>query len=86
MGRKRMVRTPDGRQVQAEELTFRSPGENWTEYLIEDGTLIKIKPVATEVLRVEGEFDPSGNPVYIMNAQQIVVVSAPEELKRQEGE
>ena len=84
MGRKRSMRMPDGRDAMAEEMTFRSPGENWSEYLTDDGSVIRIKPVVMEIFKIEGEYDQQGNPVYFINAQQVMVVSAPDELRKSE--
>jgi len=57
---------PDGKQYNAVELSFQNVREHWNEYLLDDGTILKLKPVATEVLRVEDAYDDNGNPVYIL--------------------
>lgn len=85
MERKRKVRLPTGQEFDAVELTFRSPGENFNEYLVDDGTVVRVKTVVTEILRIEGLFDGDGNPVYRVNSSQVLAVSAPEELRRKEG-
>lgn len=85
MARKRTLRLPDGREIVAEETVFRSPLESWSEYLVDDGTVIRLKPVVTEILKLENEFDANGNPAYVVNAQNVLVVSAPEDLRRKEG-
>jgi hypothetical protein len=82
--RKRTIRLPDGRDVQATVLTFRGSDEPWTEYLVDDGTVIRIKIVATEVLRLDGEYDPTGNPQYLVQTSNVMAVSAPDELRRKE--
>ena len=56
--------------------------EKWNQYLLDDGSLIKMKPVATKVLRVEGKFDEEGSPVYLVKSTNIMSVSAPDSLKR----
>lgn len=80
--RKKRVNTPGG-PVEATELGFRSMGENWNEYLIDDGSVIRLKLVVTEVVRVDGQFDPEGNPVYLVKSANVSAISAPEELRRQ---
>jgi hypothetical protein len=85
-GRRRKIKGPDGSDVDAVELSFQNTREHWNEYLLDDGSILKLKPVATEVFRIEGKFDGEGNPVYVIRSRNIVVVSAPENLKRQEGE
>lgn len=63
-------------------MTFQTHGEHWNEYLIDDGSLLKLKPVVTEVLRVEGQYDAAGNPAYLVQSTNVVAVDAPEELRR----
>lgn len=81
--KKRKVPLPDGRTGEATIMPFQVGGEHWNEYLIDDGTVIRVKPVLMEVLRVDGEYDPQGNPAYVVQAQMITFVSAPEELRRE---
>lgn len=64
------------------EVGFRSSGEHWNEYLADDGALIRVKLVATEVLRVDGIYDAEGNPAYIVKSTNVTNVSVPEELRR----
>lgn len=67
-------------------MTFRAGGEHWNEYLVDDGSVIKLKLVATEVLRVEGEYDPMGNPIYLVQSTNVMAVDAAESVRRpQEG-
>jgi hypothetical protein len=75
---------PDGRTVEVTELSFRSPGENWNEYLLDDGTVVRMKLVVTEVARVEGEYDADGNPAYLIKSTNVTAISAPDELRRDE--
>lgn len=72
-----------GREVEAMQLNFRASGENWNEYLVDDGTVVRIKLVATEVFRIIDEYDADGNPQYIFRSGNVMVVSAPENLRRQ---
>ncbi len=72
----------NGQPVEAVEVGFRSSGENWNEYLADDQTVIRIKLVVTEVLRLEGQFDPDGNPVYLVKSANVTNVSPPEDLRR----
>ena len=81
--RKRRVTLPNGDQVEVAEVGFRSSLENWNEYLADDGTVIRLKLVVTEVLRVDGQYDPEGNPVYLVKSTNVTSISAPEELRRQ---
>lgn len=82
LDRKRKINLPDGREVEGTVLNFRGTVEPWTEYLVDDGTVIRIKIVATEVVRLEGEYDPTGNPLYFVGTTNVMAVSAPDELRR----
>jgi hypothetical protein len=79
---KRRITLPDGREVDVEVLGFRAGGEHWNEYLVDDGSVIKIKFVATEVMRLEGEHDAFGNPVYFVQSTNVMSVDAPENLRQ----
>jgi hypothetical protein len=83
MPRTRRVPLPDGGQAEGELIGFRSGGEHWNEYLLDDGTALKMKLVVTEVIRLEGHYDAAGNPVYVVNSTNVVSADAPDELRRQ---
>ncbi len=72
-----------GRTVEATPIDFQAQGEHWNQYLLTDGSVIKMKLVLTEIVRVDGEYDAEGNPIYIVKSTNILSVSAPEDLKRQ---
>lgn len=85
MGRKKKIPLQDGTYIEGTIMPFQTGGEHWSEYLVEDGTVLRVKLVATEVIRVDGEYDQEGNPVYILNSTNVMVVSSPDDLKRKEG-
>ena len=85
MERKRKIRMPDGREVDGVELGFQTSGEHWNESLVDDGTVIRLKPVAGQIVRLEGEYDAEGNPLYLVQTTSVMFVSAPENLKRSGG-
>ena len=82
---KRTITLPDGTQVEATVMTFRAGGEHWNEYLVDDGSVIKIKLVATEVVRLDDQFDQAGNPVYLVQSTNVMAVDAPEQLRKGGG-
>ena len=58
--------------------------ERFIQYTLEDGTILKVKNVATSVLRVDDQYLPDGNPVYIvLSAPVVSVVSSPLNQKNQ---
>lgn len=64
------------------EVGFQTGAEHWNEYLTDDGTVIRVKLVATEVLRVDGRYDAEGNPAYFVKSTNVTTVSAPDELRQ----
>jgi len=81
MPRMRNMKFPDGSDHQVEVVGFRATGEHWNEYLMDDGSVVKLKPVVTEIVRVPDQYDGAGNPVYIVQSTNVLAVDAPEELR-----
>lgn len=69
------------KEVWAELVPVQQPNENWSQYLLADGTIVKMKIVVTDVYRVDGEYDAERNPVYFVKSTNIISVNAPEELR-----
>jgi len=74
--------TLGSKEVEALPIEINQNNEYWNQYLLDDGTLVKMKLVATKVLRVENEFDAEGNPLYIIQSTNITSVNAPDHLKK----
>lgn len=66
-------------------MPFQTGGEHWNEYLVEDGSVLRVKLVATEIVRLDGQYDQEGNPIYMVNSTNVLAVSAPEDLMRKEA-
>jgi hypothetical protein len=56
--------------------------ERWTEVKLEDGTLLRVKPSVISAIRIDGEFDQEGNPMYAIKVQPMLIVVAPEHMKK----
>jgi hypothetical protein len=61
-----------GRQVEAEAVDFMTRKEDFNEYQLADGKIIKIKMVVTRIVRLVGEVTPDGIPVYLIQSQNVV--------------
>lgn len=72
----------NGQPFDATVIPVRSSQEHWNEYLLADEAVVRIKLVVTEIYRIDGMFDPEGNPVYHIKSGNVASVIAPEELKR----
>ena len=71
-----------GQQVDAASVDAAQATERWNEYLLDDGTVLKAKLVLTNVFRVDGQYDPEGNPVYVIQSTNVLSVNAPEGLRK----
>lgn len=73
-------------EVMAEEIQFQpdveNGGEQWSVYALQDGTTLKVRPVVTDVLRLENAWDQNGNPVYTVSSSLVVAANPPDSLKR----
>lgn len=65
-GRKKIVH--GGREVEAAVLDFSVVQEGVAQYKLEDGTILRVKPILVSVLRVEGEVNELGEPVYLLQS------------------
>ena len=75
MERKRRIPGPDGKLLDVTEVGFRATGEHWNEYLLDDGTLARVKLVVTSVYRIDGQWDPKGRPVYMIESSNVMAIS-----------
>jgi hypothetical protein len=74
---------PDGRMVDGFEVPVLESTERWTEIKLEDGSVLRLKPSVISAIRIPGQYDPEGNPMYALKATNTMMVAdAPEHLKR----
>jgi hypothetical protein len=71
-----------GEMVDATPIQVNSANEVWNSYLLEDGSTVKMKLVATNVVRLDNKYDPEGNPIYFVKSTNIVSVDAPDSLRK----
>jgi hypothetical protein len=75
------VQLPTG-PAEAVEVGVSEAVERWTDIKLEDGSSLRIKAVILGALRVEGQYDQDGNPLYMIKANQVMTVSAPDHLRK----
>jgi hypothetical protein len=69
--------------VEGFDVPVEESNERWSEFKLEDGTVLKVKMTVVSAVRVEGQFDPQGNPTYVMNMTPVIaVVDVPERLRK----
>lgn len=56
--------------------------EGWSEFTLDDGSVIRAKAVILDVKRATGQFNIDGNPVYLMQMTMVHQLNAPASLKK----
>jgi hypothetical protein len=80
LARKKKVALPDGRVIEGTTMPFQTGGEHWNEYLVDDGTVVRVKLVVKEIIRLDGEYNDQGDPIYTVESTSVSAISVPEEL------
>ena len=77
------VELPGVGLVDAFEVSVSESTERWTEIRLDDGSVLRLKPVVLSALRLVDRFDPDGNPLYLLKVNQVMAVaSAPDNLRK----
>lgn len=71
----------NGKPAEGIEVPISQSNERWNEYKLEDGTMLRLKFTVASIIRVIGENDTEGNPVYMVRGTVATVPVAPEEKK-----
>lgn len=80
--KRRIPLGPGGPEKDAQLVDVQQSSEYWNQYLLGDGTVVKMKLVVTEVWRIDGEWDQEGNPIYVVKSSNVVTVNPPDELRK----
>ena len=59
-----------------------SSEETWSVYTLADGTVVRVKPVMAEFIRVVGKFTEEGEPIYLMKGGLVPSLRVPKSLMR----
>ena len=71
-----------GKKVTGQTVEFDVEKENWNIYSLEDGTKLRMRSVVAQLIRLENEYNQQGDPVYLVNSQNIVSADVPDHLKK----
>jgi len=72
-----------GNDVPVNDVPIKTAHEQFSEYELEDGSKVKVKFVASQFMRIEGEYAGDGKPVYIvLCAPAVNVISSPDAIMR----
>lgn len=75
------ITMPDGSKIRGIVTSFEIVKEDWNEYALEDGTMLRVKNVLVRVLRLVDENDvpritPDGDPEIFVNTSVTVVANS----------
>jgi hypothetical protein len=65
-----------GFQIDVSDVPIVKAEERFNNYVLEDGTVLRVKGVATSMMRVEGQYLPDGNPIYIAVISPAIAVDS----------
>jgi hypothetical protein len=65
---------PDGKKVKGKQIPFSPRKEEWNEYVLDDGNILQIKLVVTDVFRTNKIEKATGQPIYLAKSQNAVRV------------
>ena len=84
MPERKLTLTLWGAEVPVTEVSIVNRSETPAEYTLEDGSLVRVASVATQILRVDGQYDAEGLPFYLVKTGTVVTtISSPPSLRRQ---
>ena len=82
-GRRVPVTLPSGDQGEGSEVQVAESTERWSEFTFDDGTIVRAKIMVISAVRVDGEFDQNGNPLYMMNVGPVFsIVNVAEQYRK----
>lgn len=84
--RKVKINVPGMGTVEGTQVELTESVERWTELKLADGSVLRVKPTILSITRLDGRYDPQGNPLYALQGAQTMMVSfAPDHLRQGAG-
>ena len=68
--------------VEATPVEINQANEYFNQYILEDGTVLRMKLVATKAFRIADRYDQEGNPAYFVQSTNVLSVDCPSSLKK----
>ncbi len=68
-----MTITVDGQEKRGERVPYEVVDEPWTKYRLPDGTIVRLRLIATDVVRLDHDL-PSGESHYMVESGNIMAV------------
>jgi len=67
-----------GKEMEVADVPITDMKEPSSEYHLEDGSVLRVRNVATAILRVQDQFNPDGTPIYLVLTSPAVTVQKSE--------
>jgi hypothetical protein len=74
MAEQKRMMTILGKEMEIADVPIVDMKEPSSEYQLEDGSVLRVRNVATAILRVQDQFNPDGTPVYLVLTTPAVTV------------
>ena len=72
--RKVPIKGPDGKPSEGLDIPILESTERFSEFTLGDGTVLRVKPVILNAVRMENQWDQDDNPVYYCKNQVVIAV------------
>ena len=79
------IKSPDGQEVEGLDIPILESTERFCEFTLADGTVLRVKPVIINAVRMENQWDQDDNPVYICKNQVMIAVNHTLDSLRRKG-
>lgn len=81
--RKIKVPGPTGEIMEGIEIMVSESTERWSEFTLEDGTIVRAKQSLVSCVRLDDKYDDEGKPIYVARgAPVITIASVPDNLRQ----
>lgn len=72
--RKTTITLPNG-TFSGDDVPVKETTERWTDIALEDGSTMRLKTNVLSVIRLDGQYDPEGNPLYVVKTNNVMVIT-----------
>lgn len=74
------IQHPQFGEVEAVDIDYESPNEEWRDYELDDGATLKVKTIVNKIFRFEDVHNELGEPVYQISTENMIrAVDIPED-------
>ena len=81
---KRVKLNLGGQQVEAEVMDFKAVAEAWSTYRLDDGTIVKVKIIASDIFKLPSADPVTGLPNLIVRSSNVMSIEPPESFAKKE--